>query len=507
MEAGWFMAIQLQNVSLEYSDGTLIFNQMNLSLEHLKYGLVGPNGSGKTSLARLISGELAPIQGTIKRGNESVHYFSQSEDPPLVSIAEYLSDTSVYEEPHFMTLLNDLPFERSCSQLSGGEWMKVRLARAGSIGSSFIIFDEPTNHLDREGREGILKFLDFYQGGVLIISHDRELLEKVDKILEISHHGVSVISGNWSQYKVWRDQERVNLLSDLENAKKKRKQCELERREQLEKQEKRQRQGHKQGAKGGIPRIVAGMLKRRAEETKGTLDKLSSRKLDDAVNEAWNAYQKLKIDPVMFAELPEVELPSGKLIFEASQFNFRFSENDNFLWKNDLNFTFYGPSRIVITGPNGSGKSTLLQLLISSLEGQTRGELNVGSVEMSLLDQKYSLLDPEESIFSNVQKSSHMNDKDLRNALAMFLFQGDSVFKKVSVLSGGEKLRVALAKVLLASPPANVLLLDEPTNNLDMANIEFLEELLKQYQGALVVVSHDVEFIRSLEPDHHLSLE
>lgn len=502
------MTIIFKNVGFEWPNGKSIFTRLNLSLESNTYGLVGPNGIGKTTLARLLSGELFPTEGEILSGKESVYYFEQDEGPENISIMEYLASASVFEEPLYLSFLKDLPFDQQCSSLSGGEWSRVRLVKAAGSGASFIILDEPTNHMDQEGRKAVHDFVEFYSGGILIISHDRELLEKVDQVLELSSHGLSLYSGRWSDYLEWRDIERESLQHDLEIAKKKRIASELERREKLGKQSKRQREGKKRAKKGGMPRIILGGMKRRAQATMGKLDKSTTEKLDGAVKEAWEAYQKLKVDPVMFAELPQINLPHGKLVMEADKFNFRFKGAEKNLWKENLNFLAKGACRVGILGSNGSGKSTLLQLMNGKdLEGETTGTLTLGAVEARFLDQDYSLLDKEKSIMENVQKKSDMNDVELRNFLAMFLFPGEAVYQKVSQLSGGEKLRAALAGVLLASPPANVLILDEPTNNLDIPNIEFLESLLREYQGALIVVSHDKEFVDNLELDQIISLD
>lgn len=501
------MTIVFKNVGFEWPNGNSVFNQLNFSLEQKIYGLVGPNGVGKTTLARMLYGELGPTEGSILRNSLVVHYFEQDQAAPDISIAEYLADTSAFEDPFLLSFMKDLSFEQVCSSLSGGEWARVRLVKVAASGATFIILDEPTNHMDEEGRQSIHDFLSFYTGGVLIISHDRELLEKVDKILELSLHGLSVFSGGWSDYVLWRNRERESLQHDLELAKKKRAQSELERREKLEKQEKRQREGKKKALRGGAPKIILGGLKRRAQNTMGKLDKSSMNKMNEAVGEAWDAFQRLKVDPIMFAQLPEVYLPQGKLLLEAREFNFCFEGAEKSLWKNDLNFAFNGPVRLAVKGMNGSGKSTLLQLLNNrKISGNMTGKLTLGSVNVGFLDQDYSLLNFETSILSNIQDSSSIGEKELRNFLAMFLFTGEKVHQKIGELSGGERLRAALAKVLLAEPPSNVLILDEPTNNLDMGNIEFLESLLRQYKGALIIVSHDKEFLNEIQLDHILEL-
>ncbi|WPU66620.1 ATP-binding cassette domain-containing protein [Peredibacter starrii] len=493
------MTIVFNNVGFEWPDGQQIFKSINFSLETKIYGLIGPNGVGKTTLANLLLGDLDPTSGTISKGSEVVHIFHQKETPPEISLSEYLMETNAFEESLLLSFLKNLSLEQTCSSLSGGEWARVRLVKTAASGASFIILDEPTNHMDREGRDVIQEFLNFFNGGVLIISHDREILERVDKIIELSNQGLSLFSGGWGEYSIWRERERDKLGHDLEEAKKRKAASIEERQEKVEKQQKRLAQGKKMGNSGSLPRILAGGRKRRAQQTMGDIDKNTMERLNEAVNDAWDAFQKLKVDPVMFANLPQVEIPQGKLIVEARDFNFHFDGQED-LWSNDLSFTFHGPARLAITGANGSGKSTLLQLFLGkNLPGEKRGSLGFGSVEVGLIDQHYSVLNHDESVFDNVRSVTQMSDKDLRNALAMFLFQGERVSQKVSELSGGEKLRASLAKVLLSEPVPQVLIMDEPTNNLDMPNIEFLESLLLEFNGALIVVSHDHVFLENLD--------
>lgn len=490
------MTITFQHVGFEWPNGKTIFQNFNFSLNDQVYGLVGPNGAGKTTLARLIGKTLEPTSGTILFHESSVYFFEQMENAPAFTVAEYLMETSVYEEPALLSFLGDIPFEQSCHSLSGGEWTRVRLVKAMGSGARFIILDEPTNHLDQNGKNSILKMMEIYDGGLLIISHDRELLEEVDQIIELSSLGVAFFTGPWSEYVVWRDNEREHLRKSLDIAKRNRDAQIQERQEKLEAQQKRQKSGQKNADKGGTPKILLGRRKRAAEQTMGKLDKDSSKELNEAVEKAHEAYQKLKVDEVMFAHLPKVNLPKGKLVIEARDFNFQYSDSSGDLWKDVLNFSFSGPSRVAIVGENGSGKSTLLKLILGEeVSGFIKGELNRGQLEIGFLDQQYSILDHEETVISNMRNVSNITDIEMRNLLAMFLFQGDAVHQVVSSLSGGEKMRVALAKILLTEPTANFLVMDEPTNNLDLVNIEFLEKFLNGYKGALMIVSHDRVFL------------
>jgi len=493
------MSIVFRSVGFEWPNGNQIFKNLNLSLNHRVYGLVGPNGVGKTTLAKLISGELEATEGSILNSEARVFYFHQIEERNPQTLKDYWGESAIHD-PLQTSLVTGLDFGRSCRSLSGGEWTRLRLAKAVGSQAQFIILDEPTNHLDRDGRQAIQRFLSEFQGGILLISHDRELLEACDEILELTPQGLQIFGGNYTDYVIARDRERGRLETLLEIARKKRSDVEKARIEKLDQQAKRQRRGQKEADRGGIPRIARGALKRRAQVTWGRIDSSTFEDVHLAVSEAWAAYQHLKVDPVMYSRLPDVELPQGKTLIEAPGFNFRFAGQDHDLWSRDLTFSFRGPRRVAIRGSNGAGKSTLLRLLRGDeFSGSRRGELRRGPVQAAFLDQEFQDLNPHASVFENVRDSTPREEPELWNLLAMFLFKGEKGHQIFSSLSGGERLRTALAKVMLASPPANALFLDEPTNNLDLHNIEFLEDLLRSYKGALVVVSHDSKFLDQLE--------
>jgi ATPase subunit of ABC transporter with duplicated ATPase domains len=491
--------IHATGLSYELPDGRRLFSDLNISLSSGLTALVGPNGVGKTTLARLFSGELSPLRGHVHR-SVPVTLFAQREPPPPLTVAEYLAldDAWARVEDKRLAgrLLQGIADEALCPTLSGGQWMKVRLARA--LGEGYLILDEPTNDLDREGREAVLRFLRGHTGGALLISHDRECLELCDETLELSNRGLAKFGGGWSAYSAAREHERENLAQALETAEKERDKAWAARQEQREKQDKRNRRGADSAAKGGQAKILLGARKRAAQATTGKIDTGTLRKAGEAVQGLREAFQDLKIDPVMYADLVGRALPGSKRVAEAIGFNLRYPGQD-WLYPRDLDFAWRGNVRIALRGGNGSGKSTLLRAVLGTLppDVETRGELRAASLEALFLDQRLAGLDDSKTVFDMIGEVSGAHDTEIRNGLARFLFTKETAFQKIGSLSGGERLRAALARGFLGSTVPELLVLDEPTNNLDLANIAFLEKVVAGFQGAVLVISHDETFIEN----------
>jgi ATPase subunit of ABC transporter with duplicated ATPase domains len=475
-----------RDVSYAFANGRELFNDLNFTLDARLAALVGPNGVGKTCLAKLCAGELQPTAGSVRR-NAPVRLFAQREDRPPSTVAAYLPDYewSLWGE----RLLRNIDLQTDCTDLSGGEWTRVRLARV--LGNGFLILDEPTNDLDRDGRHAVMEFLQHHHGGALLISHDRECLDLCNEVFELSNHGLAKFSGSWPAYLDARENERHRLLATVERSKRERDAMLAERAEQIMRQEKRNRRGAAVAARGGTPKILLGARKRRAQMSTGKLDAATLQRSTTAIHDARAALAELKIDPVMYAELVGQPLPAQKLIAEARHFNIRYR---NWIYARDLDFTWRGNVRIALQGGNGAGKSTLLKALLGG-ELQTRGDLRRGDVVTVYLDQRCSLLDDSRSVFDNVRAVSSASESEIRNGLARFLFTGDIVFQQADQLSGGERLRAALARCFLGTHQPQLLLLDEPTSNLDLANVEFLETIVSGFKGALILVSHDQHFV------------
>lgn len=475
-----------RGVSYELPNGRELFQNLDFSLGSGLAALVGPNGIGKSCLAKLIAGELEPAGGVMRR-NGSIRLFPQRLLPPPVTVAGFLVDYewSLVGE----SLLEDIDADALCTTLSGGQWMRVRLA--GALSEDFLILDEPTNDLDRDGRQAIIRFLKERRNNVLLISHDRECLQQCTQIFELSNRGLTKFGGRWSAYTQARHSERERLSSALETAKRERDAVSAARAAQRSQQEKRNRRGCESAARGGAPKILLGARKRRAQATTGKIDTTTLQRTDDAVRAAHEALGNLKLEPLMYADLIGREMPAQKLVAEAREFNIRFCD---WIYRRDLDFSWRGPVRVALRGANGSGKSTLVKAVLGDAS-ETRGELRRGDLVALHLDQRCSVLEDNMNVFENVRAVTSASDSEIRTGLARFLFAKETVFHPVRTLSGGERLRATLARGFLGTQLPELLVLDEPTNNLDLANVEFLESIVSDFRGALIVISHDEQFL------------
>jgi ATPase subunit of ABC transporter with duplicated ATPase domains len=526
---------------LEYSfpNGESLFRDINFQIKSGTYGVVGPNGVGKTTFLKLIRREVSPSQGSIEvRGQ--VECF-QGEYRPENSVASELRVDRIlraleqlkqgHEIPSLLEMIEgqwnieerisdiftrlrlEVPLSRSMSSLSGGEKTKVGLARVLLRDADVLLMDEPTNNLDHESRIILCDFIDSWEKTLLVASHDRTLLSHVRSILELSNLGVQLYGGNYSFYAEAKANEEIALRQSLTSAKSNLKKEKRDLQKSNERQIKRMTQGKRYAEKKGLPKIIAGGLKRKAQVSFGKSKGIHEARISTAEARLQELRKAEKESLLINVDIPEVESIGSKTLVEVSDFNFRYLNSQKFLFSSPLSFFIRGPERIAIRGRNGSGKSTLLKCLVSSEadalppKGDQIGIITLRTNRVQYFDQEVAFLKEDISLLENFRFfTPHLNEAERRTRLSRLLFDSQQVQLKVNCLSGGEKIRAGLACMLFSPLPPLLLILDEPTNYLDLNSIEKVEDALCQFQGALIVVSHDSEFLQAIQIERTIEI-
>ena len=520
-------------LSFSWPDDTPVFDGLSFSVPGGRTGLVAPNGAGKSTLLKLIAGELRPSSGGVSVDGV-LGYLPQ--DLPLVaglSVAEVLGVAPVLHalravesgdvaEEHFTTIgtdwdveertraqldrlgLGEIDLDRSLDTLSGGQVVSLGLAAQLLKRPDVLLLDEPTNNLDLDARHRLHAVLDDWHGCLLVISHDRELLDRMDRIAELDGGEIRFHGGNFTDYERAVDAEREVAEKNIRNAEQEVKREKREMQQARERAARRSSNAARTLGSAGLPRIFAGTMKRNAQESAGKADGTHAARVGAAKEKLDRAERALRDDQKITLELPRTAVPAGRTLFLGEALHARRGERDLF---QGLDLAIRGPERIALTGPNGSGKSTLLRIVQGDL-APVSGATTRADGRIAYLSQRLDLLDDERTVAENLAVfAPEMPPAQRMNLLARFLFRGSRAHLPVGVLSGGERLRATLACVLYAEPAPQLLLLDEPTNNLDLVSTGQLESALNSYEGAFVVVSHDERFLREIRIDRRLRLE
>ncbi|RTP25273.1 ABC-F family ATP-binding cassette domain-containing protein [Enterobacter roggenkampii] len=519
----------LHQVTCQFPTGDTLFGPLNLTLEPSLCALVGRNGSGKTRLLRLLAGLDEPATGHIERFGSHAWVAQQHVISSQTTLAELLGYDAIFAarkridsgdyQPDDLALLDGYwdiaerlseafinatlpPFEpdKPAIELSGGERIRALLCGAFTAGADFLLLDEPTNHLDRQGRVWFYDQLSRYQGGVLVASHDRELLEQVPRILELSASGLRSYGGNYADYQAQRDAEQQAARAALEHAATERKRTRARMQKEHDDSQRRSAKTLRTVDTLNIASFERVKYKGAAKERIGTWKKQHSEQ-NEALNAAVNkARERVEDDnPVMFT-LPGSQIPEGKQVLVLEDLVLPHVPVPPLNWRMD------GPMRVALKGPNGCGKSTLLKTLLGEVAPRS-GSCKV-SVSCAYLDQHLSRLDLSQSVMTHLNLShTPLEEGVLRTRLAQLQLGADKVMLPLAALSGGERLKAALACVLWRAEATQLLLLDEPTNHLDLASVQAIEAALAGFPGALLVVSHDEAFLSGLTLTHELVWE
>ena len=457
--------ISLSNVFFGYNDNNLL-NGVSVAFndnEHV--AIIGDNGCGKTTMLKLLAGDLLPDSGTVNK------------------------NASIY-------MLNQI---NASDSKSGGEQQMFALMRAFESNADILLLDEPTNNLDTDAKQIFFNHLNTYPNGVVIVSHDRELLQQMDKIIELHNGQLKVYGGNYDFYLEQKQIESDSIYSKYTNAQKS-----IARLNNTMNIAQNTRQHHeaKQQKEIGTSRrsrIEANALKGKSAETEAKKRAIIQKKLDEQISIQQSLSEQMRNEAIKIP-VPNKPFYSKELI-SISGLCFAYSDKTVF---KDFDFTMYGKSSVRLIGKNGSGKSTLLKIICGELKPESGTVKTFGKI--AYVNQDLSLLDKNKTIVENIMEISGCLKHDAHAIAANFGFRGDASQQRVGTLSGGELLKATLAAILGGDNQPDLLILDEPTNNLEIKSISILEDALNQYTGAILLVSHDEMFVKNIKTDIEIRL-
>jgi ATPase subunit of ABC transporter with duplicated ATPase domains len=527
-------SIICSHLSFAWPDATRVFQDLSFAMGAGRTGLVAPNGAGKSTLLRLIAGEYRPASGTVSVQGV-LGYLPQA--LPLAgdwSVAEVLGVSTVIEalnavesgdtaEERFTVIgddwdieertaaqldrlgLGDLALTRRLDTISGGQAVSLGLAAQLLKRPDVLLLDEPTNNLDLQARRQLHGVLENWTGCLLVVSHDRALLDLMDQIAELDGSEVHFHGGNFTAYTQALAAAREVAEKNIRNAEQTVKREKREMQQARERAARRASNAARNVGNAGLPKIVAGARKRNAQETAGKSDETHAARVAAAKTRLDAAGRSLRDEQKIALELPGTQVPAGRTLFAGEGLQVRYGQRAVFA-EGGVRLTIRGPERIALTGANGAGKSTVLRILNGEADPES-GVIIRAEGRVAYLSQRLDLLDTERTVAQNLAAfAPAMPEPQRMNLLARFLFRGSRIHLPVGVLSGGERLRATLACVLFAEPAPQMLLLDEPTNNLDLVSVGQLESALNAYEGAFVVVSHDGRFLAEIKVGRWLGL-
>ncbi|WP_435606397.1 ABC-F family ATP-binding cassette domain-containing protein [Streptomyces ardesiacus] len=516
-------------LSFAWPDGTAVFDGLDVAFGPGRTGLVGANGAGKSTLLKLLAGRLTPAEGTVRVAGEVGHLPQNVTLDTALRVDEALGidgrraalhaiEAGDVSEEHFETVGDDWDVEeralatlgelglghvgldRTVGELSGGESVLLRLAALLLDRPDVLLLDEPTNNLDVYARKRLYAAVESWPGVLVVVSHDRELLDRVDQIADLRSGSVTWYGGNLTAYEeaLAVEQEAAERMVRVAESDLRRQKRELADAQVV--LARRRRYGQKMYDTKREPRAVMKLRARTAQQSAGKYRIMHEEKLAEAKERLDDAVEAVRDDDEIRVDLPYTAVPPGRTVLTLRDLEPAYGAGVA------GGLDVHGPERIALIGRNGAGKTTLLRTVAGEL-APVAGEATA-HVPLRFLPQRLDVLDEDLTVAENVARfAPGATNNRIRARLARFLFRGARADQRAATLSGGERFRAALAALMLAEPAPQLLMLDEPTNNLDMASVRQLTSALEAYEGALIVASHDLPFLESLGITRWLLLE
>ncbi|WP_195662203.1 ABC-F family ATP-binding cassette domain-containing protein [Bacteroides congonensis] len=558
------MPISIQQISYIHPDKEVLFSDLNFAISKgQKLGLVGNNGCGKSTLLQIIAGQLSPSSGVIVRPDDLYYIPQHFGQYDSLTIAQVLHIDSKQQALHAIlagdastenfTLLDDdwnieersvaaldlwglgqFPLSHPMHLLSGGEKTRVFLAGMDIHNPSVILMDEPTNHLDISGRQRLYDWVEKWRSTLLVVSHDRTLLNLLPEICELEKHQITYYGGNYEFYKEQKALMQEALRQRIEEKEKALRIARKVARETAERRDKQNARGEKANIKKGVPRIVLNALQGKSEKSTSKLNSVHQEKAEKLTDERNQLRGSLSPTAALKTDFNSSSLHTGKTLVTAKEINFGYyanvndhdsqyendcsSENNTSgsngnnppaqpLWQTPISFQLKSGDRLRIEGTNGSGKTTLLKIITGQLEPQ-EGTLTRADFSYVYLNQEYSIIDERNSILKQAYafNSRNLPEHEIKIILNRYLFPASEWDKSCRKLSGGEKMRLAFCCLMISNNTPDMFILDEPTNNLDIQSIEIITTTIKKYAGTVIAISHDNYFIQEIGIDQSIAL-
>jgi len=529
------MSILIKQLSYIHPNREILFQNINLSISSGEKGsLIGNNGSGKSTLLQVLAGKMDISSGEILLSEKPYfvpQHLGQYDNCSIAqvlgieekirafhrilegnsSIEDFtlLDDDWNIEERVFSALntwnLSHLDIFQSMQNLSGGEKTKIFLSGIAIHSPSIILFDEPSNHLDRKSRVQLYDFIQNNTSTMLVVSHDRTLLNLLPHTYELTKNGIQSYGGNYEFYKLKKEENLEALQNQISEKEKELRKSKKTAIDAMERQQKQNSRGEKLNLKKGIPRIAMDTFKDQAERSTSKLKGIHADKISDISENLSNLRNQLSRTNGLKLNFEKTNLHQGKILVDAKEINFGYG--NSFLWTHPLSFQIRSGDRKVISGQNGCGKSTLIKIITGQINPQI-GAFNRTNFKFIYVDQDYSIIDNHLSIYEQIQvfNSRKLLEHEIKMLLNRFLFPKETWDKRNENLSGGEKMRLLLCCLQTSNNMPDIFILDEPTNNLDIQSLEILTQTIKDYQGTILLISHDEYFVAEMNINSFIAL-